>query len=84
MLTESARRTLLHRLDTEKKNLVMSAAHLESLNPLHILSRGYSLLLHEGKPVTAITNLKTGDKIENVTSTGRIVSMIEEIQHEIH
>lgn len=83
MLIESARRTLLHRLDTEKKNLVMSAAHLESLNPLHILSRGYSLLLHEGKPVTAITNLKTGDKIENVTSTGRIVSMIEEIQHEI-
>ncbi len=82
-LNESTRRILQHRLQSEQKSLMMSASHLEALNPLRILSRGYSLLRHEGCVVKDLAALHIGDQIENITSAGRIVSKIEEIERQL-
>ena len=50
-------------LDRFKENLRTKAALLRSLNPAEVLSRGYSIIYHDGKAVSKAALLKQGDKL---------------------
>ncbi|MFK7766723.1 MAG: exodeoxyribonuclease VII large subunit [Mariniblastus sp.] len=56
-------------------------ARLNSLSPLGVLARGYSLTTDEkGKLVTDCDSIKPGDKITTRTANGRLISSVEEIE----
>lgn len=57
------------------------AARLESLSPLQVLSRGYSLTLTpDGVPLTDTTAIQVGDIIVSRLHRGTVVSQVREIQ----
>jgi exodeoxyribonuclease VII large subunit len=67
-------------LDTSGKALEASKSHLESLNPLNVLARGYSIttLKDSGTPLKDTSGLSPGQAIETVLSSGRIVSEVRD------
>ena len=54
---------------------------LESLSPLSILSRGYSLsmLMEQSVIVKDISQIKPGDKLKTVLHKGAFISLVEEV-----
>lgn len=49
--------------ETADKSFSRSVVQLEYLNPLKILSRGYSVVTGEGRTLNSANELKAGDKI---------------------
>ena len=52
-------------------------SRLETLNPLSVLSRGYSMVSKEESVVTSSNDLKTGDKINLAFSDGSVKAIVE-------
>jgi exodeoxyribonuclease VII large subunit len=80
---ESRLKSGLQRRMTElETNLVRQAAVLESLSPLKVLSRGYSVTLaDDGKRVVrSASEIVAGDAIETRLPDGRIISRVEEVR----
>lgn len=80
---ESRLKSGLQRRMTElETNLVRQAAVLESLSPLKVLSRGYSVTLaDDGKRVVrSASKIVAGDAIETRLPDGRIISRVEEVR----
>lgn len=62
-------------IESHKHRLDMAQQLLELSSPVHILQKGYTMTLKNGKPVTA-TDIKAGDKIETVFKDGTITSTV--------
>ncbi len=80
---ESRLKSGLQRRMTElETNLVRQAAVLESLSPLKVLSRGFSVTLaDDGKRVVrSASEIVAGDAIETRLPDGRIISRVEEVR----
>ena len=80
---ESRLKSGLQRRMTElETNLVRQAAVLESLSPLKVLSRGFSVTLaDDGKRVLrSASEIVAGDAIETRLPDGRIISRVEEVR----
>jgi len=80
---ESRLKSGLQRRMTElETNLIRQAAVLESLSPLKVLSRGYSVTLaDDGKRVVrSASEIMAGDAIETRLPDGRIISRVEEVR----
>jgi exodeoxyribonuclease VII large subunit len=61
------------RAEMAKAAIAVAAGRLESLSPLNVLARGYSLTRNEqGRLVRSIGDVKVGDAIEVTVSDGRI------------
>jgi exodeoxyribonuclease VII large subunit len=60
------------------------AARLESLSPLNVLARGYSLTRTEADPalIRSAEQVRPGDRLVTVLHRGRIVSRVEAIEAE--
>src|SRR5207247_1718684 len=59
------------RAEIAKSSMAVAAGRLESLSPLNVLARGYSLTRTEqGRLVRSIRDVKAGDRIEVVVSDG--------------
>ncbi|MCK4249114.1 MAG: exodeoxyribonuclease VII large subunit [Candidatus Omnitrophica bacterium] len=73
--------TFSYSLTLAGQGLKSLCAQLESLSPLSILSRGYSVSLKmpEARILRDISELKTGDKIETRLNKGKILSKVEEL-----
>ena len=65
------------RLDREKHRLEMISQRAEAVNPIHILRRGYSIALHEGKAVRDSALLSPGDSIDIVMAEGKILAEVK-------
>ncbi|MBE6700969.1 MAG: exodeoxyribonuclease VII large subunit [Ruminococcaceae bacterium] len=66
----------------DKKGLSMSAvvSKLDALNPLKVISRGYSAVFKEdGKLVKSIDDVKVGDNIDFTTVGGSVSAVVEKI-----
>ncbi len=57
-------------------NLKAVASKLETLNPVKILSRGYSIAEKDGKVIASKSNLKKGDEFSLEFSDGKISAMV--------
>jgi exodeoxyribonuclease VII large subunit len=67
------------RLVQSSTKIAALTAHLESLSPLNVLTRGYSLT-HKasGELIRAATEVEPGDLIVTRVAIGKIVSRVEE------
>ena len=65
------------RLDREKHRLEMISQRADAVNPIHILRRGYSIALHEGKAVRDSALLSPGDSIDIVMAEGKILAEVK-------
>jgi exodeoxyribonuclease VII large subunit len=68
-------------LERTKHRTAAMAAHLESLSPLDVLARGYSLTTRaaDGQPVFDVAQLKAGEAIHTRFGRGAAVSRVEQI-----
>ena len=64
------------RIIQERHHLEMVGQRTELLDPALLLSRGYSITLHQGKVVRDPQHLKKGDELETRVEKGRIKSII--------
>jgi exodeoxyribonuclease VII large subunit len=70
-----------HYLNITKERTLSLLQRLDTLSPLSILSRGYSLsmVLPEGAIVKDAAMLKKGDKVKTVLDRGAFISSVEEV-----
>ena len=69
---------ITHALNSEREKLSGIAGKLESLSPLNVLKRGYTITtkLEDNKSLRYLTDLSKGDKIKTNLSKGSIISEI--------
>ena len=73
-----------HRLSTlsnqifenKKQDVSLLASRLESLNPVSIMKRGYSVVTKDDKTVTSVKEVKEGDTLAIDVTDGRIISRV--------
>ncbi|MFC6103770.1 exodeoxyribonuclease VII large subunit [Olivibacter domesticus] len=58
------------------KKIESQERHLSILDPQHVLKRGYSITLLEGKAIKNANMLKEGDKVKTILALGEIESEI--------
>ncbi|MGK9086695.1 exodeoxyribonuclease VII large subunit, partial [Brucella intermedia] len=58
------------------KSLDNQERHLSILDPQHVLKRGYSIMLFQGKAVTDAQVLKVGDKVKTILAFGETDSQV--------
>jgi exodeoxyribonuclease VII large subunit len=77
---ERLHRALRQRLTELRRQLEAQAARLESLSPLNVLARGYSLTRTElGEAVVrAPDQVRPGDRLVTFLQHGRVISRVEE------
>ncbi len=51
----------------------------QSLDPGHILKRGFSITLYNGKPLTDSKGLSTGEEITTILNSGRVISDVKQL-----
>ncbi len=75
-----ATRAVQRKLADRRAQIVASAARLESLSPLGVLGRGYSLTLREadGQLIRDANALRPGDRLRTRFATGEAISRVEE------
>ena len=71
-----------HIVNMRGENFKLASGKLETLNPLAILNRGYSVTtkLPEGVILKETQGLNRGDEIETRLGKGKVRSKIEEIE----
>jgi exodeoxyribonuclease VII large subunit len=75
---ERLNRAAVRRIDKGNVNVQALASRLESLSPLNVLSRGYSLTRNaEGKLLRDAAEVKLGDVIVTRLATGEVTSRVE-------
>ncbi|MGL5826223.1 MAG: exodeoxyribonuclease VII large subunit [Nocardioides sp.] len=78
-LRSRARRTLRHRLERARDDVVHHRARARALSPLATLERGYAVLLTEaGRLVSAIDDVQPGDPIQVRVHDGRVTAQVTE------
>jgi exodeoxyribonuclease VII large subunit len=73
---------ITHALNTEREKLSGIAGKLESLNPLSVLKRGYTITtkLGNNNPLREVEGIGKGDKIKTRFSRGSVISAILSIE----
>jgi len=80
-LAARLQRGIRQRLTAAGQRMESAAAQLESLSPLQVLKRGYSLTLNQrGSPVRSVTDVAVGETIRTRVAAGEIVSRVERVQ----
>ncbi|MEE2989241.1 MAG: exodeoxyribonuclease VII large subunit [Planctomycetota bacterium] len=76
-----ADRAVAQRLTSQRDRLAVLAGRLQSLSPLAVLGRGYSMTRSEENEhlVTTAGQLKVGDRIRTRFSSGDVVSRVEDV-----
>jgi exodeoxyribonuclease VII large subunit len=83
-LSTRASRTVRQRLLAARRSLDSCSIHLESLSPLGVLGRGYSLTqrLNDGRLVRDAATLSPGELLSTRFASGRALSRVESIEEE--
>jgi exodeoxyribonuclease VII large subunit len=74
--------TMRLRVRDQEQRLVALSGKLDSLSPLAVLGRGYSLTqdAKSGKLITSVKQLKSGSEIRTRLAEGSVVSVVERIE----
>ncbi|HVW36191.1 MAG TPA: exodeoxyribonuclease VII large subunit [Pirellulales bacterium] len=81
-LSVRSNRSVRQRLLAARRQLDAAANHLESLSPLGVLGRGYSLTqrLSDGRLIRDAAELEIGDEIVTRFARGQAVSRVERVE----
>ena len=72
-------RAMANRIELAHRSLIQSAHRLDSLSPLAVLGRGYSISqTTKGEVIRTETDLAIGDAMVTRLAKGRIISRVEE------
>ncbi|MEE9558208.1 MAG: exodeoxyribonuclease VII large subunit [Candidatus Brocadiales bacterium] len=71
-------RGMEHALALKRERLAGTGSKIESLSPLKVLSRGYSITTMDSKTLNTARGLRRGDRIETRFHKGSAVSVVEE------
>lgn len=74
-MTEAARMLPLVRLTEQQGRVGMIEEKVRLLHPENILKRGYSITRHNGKVVTNVADLKSGDELHTQVYEGELTSI---------
>ncbi len=78
-LSHDAHRAVERLLDSLKGRLAVDAGRLDGMNPLSVLTRGYSIIEKNGATVNRVESLDTGDLLELRLSDGKALAKVTEI-----
>lgn len=67
-------------IKTKKELLNDYLAQIERLNPINQLKLGFSLIVHDGKIIKSVNQIKLGDQIDIKLSDGKIRSSVDGIK----
>jgi exodeoxyribonuclease VII large subunit len=86
LLGDRAVRAVRNRLSNAQQRAAALAGQLESLSPLGVLARGYSLTtrLSDGRLIEDAAKLSPGERIKSRFARGTSISRVEEIADEPH
>ncbi|HZN35202.1 MAG TPA: exodeoxyribonuclease VII large subunit [Pirellulaceae bacterium] len=80
---QQALRAIARRLDLARDRLTASTARLESLSPLAVLARGYSVTTDDaGKILKSTAALRAGDTVHTRLATGGFTSRVGAVESE--
>jgi exodeoxyribonuclease VII large subunit len=81
-LSGRAHRSIRHRLQLARQQTETFASRLESLSPLAVLGRGYSITEHltDGRIVRAASDLSPGEQISTRFTHGQAISRVEKLE----
>lgn len=65
-------------MERARHRLAMLEQRAEAVNPVHILRRGYSVTMFQGKAVTASRQLSAGDEVTVMLANGQIKAVVKE------
>ncbi|MCR5150687.1 MAG: exodeoxyribonuclease VII large subunit [Clostridiales bacterium] len=69
----------LNIIKSEKNKIAVLAATINARNPLDILSKGYSVVLKNGFPVSDVSSLSVGEEIDISFSNGKARAKITDV-----
>ncbi|MCD7900117.1 MAG: exodeoxyribonuclease VII large subunit [Bacteroides sp.] len=75
-LEKSMKQTVIYTLTKRKHQLQLLQQQIESASPERLLKRGYSITVKEGKVITDVTQVKSGDLLITKVSNGEITSKV--------
>lgn len=78
--SESIAQSAHRRLDNAEAMLKMHAQSISDLNPLAVLSRGYSTATHNGKAIRDAGELAVGDVIDVKFDRGSVSASVKEVK----
>jgi exodeoxyribonuclease VII large subunit len=78
---ERLQRAMRQRLAKTRQDTAAWAGRLESLSPLNVLARGYSLTRREGdeQVIRSAGQVRPGDRLVTLLGQGRITSRVEDV-----
>ncbi len=80
-LTDKLQNQMQQQLEQEKRRLGISLAKLETLNPLHVLARGYAIVQNqEGKTLHQAKDVRVQEQIWIQLHHGKIRAQVAEIE----
>ncbi len=79
-LRESADTSFSHLMELKKSEFAAIVGKLETLSPLNVLQRGYSITAKDGKVVKTTKVLQKGDYLETKFSKGIAKSIVESVK----
>ncbi|MHC4876733.1 MAG: exodeoxyribonuclease VII large subunit [Planctomycetota bacterium] len=85
-LNDRLTRAVRNRVETSRNSIARLADSLNSLSPLGVLARGYSMTFQldkddtRGALVTDASDTSTGDRLLTYLNAGRVISRVEEIE----
>ena len=67
-------------VDRKKLSMASSVSKLDALNPLKVISRGYSAVFtDDGKLIKSVKDVKSGDSVEFRTSDGKVKATVNNV-----
>jgi exodeoxyribonuclease VII large subunit len=79
-LSDRARRAIWRHLEHSRRHTASLATHLESLSPLGVLARGYSVTMREsGEVVRDASSLNLGEILRSRLERGEVLSRVESV-----
>ena len=71
-----------YHVERNQERLARLAGQLDAMSPLKVLSRGYSVAVHDGQAVTSIHHVEPGDEVDVRVQDGHVIAEVQETQEE--
>ncbi len=84
MLKNELDGTMAARLKNERHTLALSAARLDAISPLKVLSRGYAIAKNKNGTVRSVNDTAAGENIELLLKDGRLCCTVNDIKENRH